>query len=45
MFRLLFTPEADAYMDQLEQNPALKKRLKAVTKALSYLEPIRVTPA
>ena len=38
MFKLLFTPEADCHMQQLQADPAQAKRLKAVQKALAYLE-------
>lgn len=38
MYKLHFTEEADADLTFLEGNPALKKRLKAVNKALAYLE-------
>jgi hypothetical protein len=37
-FKLFFTAEADKNLEILEQNPDKKKRLKAVQKALSYLE-------
>lgn len=37
-FKLNFTEEANDDLDQLENNPALSKRLKAVRKALGYLE-------
>jgi hypothetical protein len=37
-FDLKFTIQASAVLDELEQNPALAKRLKAVRKALAYLE-------
>jgi len=37
-FELIFTNEADNDLTYLEQNPHLKKRLKAVRKALGYLE-------
>src|SRR5688572_24069861 len=38
MFELQFTDQADDDLHQLENNPALRKRLKAVNKALGYLE-------
>jgi hypothetical protein len=38
MFKLLFTDQANADLDKLEQNKSLSKRLKAVQKALGYLE-------
>ncbi|MFM8454857.1 MAG: hypothetical protein ACKOAD_07900 [Gammaproteobacteria bacterium] len=37
-FNLFFTEKADASLTNLEQNPALVKRLKAVRKTLGYLE-------
>lgn len=37
-FKLIFTHQADEDLDELEHNPALLKRLKAVRKALAYLE-------
>ena len=37
-YKLLFTDQANHDLDTLEQNPHLKKRLKAVRKALGYLE-------
>jgi hypothetical protein len=37
-FDLKFTIQANAVLDELEQNRALAKRLKAVRKALAYLE-------
>jgi len=37
-YQLLFTDQANDDLDWLEQNPNLKKRLKAVRKALGYLE-------
>lgn len=37
-FELLFTDQAFADLEMLEQQPSLKKRLKAVRKALAYLE-------
>jgi hypothetical protein len=37
-FKLLFTEEADKNLVTLEQSPDKKKRLKAVQKALGYLE-------
>ena len=37
-FDLLFTEQGSRDLDALEQNPALLKRLKAVRKALGYLE-------
>ena len=38
MFTLLFTSQADADLTRLEQTPSYAKRLKAVRKALGYLE-------
>lgn len=38
MFKLLFTEQADADLVILEKTPSLSKRLKAVRKALGYLE-------
>lgn len=37
-FQLLFTKQACGNLEKLEQNPALKKRFKAVRKALGFLE-------
>jgi hypothetical protein len=37
-FELIFTAQADNDLKTLEQNPHLNKRLKAVRKALGYLE-------
>lgn len=37
-FKLIFTDQADADLTSLEQNPHLIKRLKAVRKALGFLE-------
>jgi hypothetical protein len=37
-FDLLFTDEASKTLDKLEADASLKKRLKAVRKALGYLE-------
>lgn len=37
-FQLIFTDQANDDLDVLEQNPYLKKRLKAVNKSLGYLE-------
>jgi hypothetical protein len=37
-FKLRFTQQADADLDELEQDKSLLKRLKAVRKALGYLE-------
>lgn len=37
-FELLFTDQANEDLDLLENNPNLQKRLKAVRKALGYLE-------
>lgn len=37
-FDLKFTIEADANLDSLEKDKGLQKRLKAVRKALGYLE-------
>jgi len=38
MFKLLFTQQANTDLDGLAKNPGLLKRLKAVHKALGYLE-------
>lgn len=38
MFNLLFTDEADKNLEILETDTSLIKRLKAVRKALGYLE-------
>lgn len=38
MFNLQFTPQAILDLQELEKNASLKKRLKAVRKALAYLE-------
>jgi hypothetical protein len=37
-FKLLFTAEASQNLDRLENDAGLEKRLKAVRKALGYLE-------
>ena len=37
-FTLLFTKQASSDLDELEQDRGLLKRLKAVRKALAYLE-------
>ena len=37
-FKLLFTPEAESQLKELEKDKGLQKRLKAVRKALAYLE-------
>lgn len=37
-FKLLFTNQASDDLIELEKNPTLLKRLKAVRKALGYLE-------
>jgi hypothetical protein len=37
-YKLLFTEQASHDLDSLEKNANLKKRLKAVRKALGYLE-------
>lgn len=37
-FEIKFTVDADAQIDELENNPALQKRCKAVHKALAFLE-------
>ena len=37
-YKLLFTDQANDDLDSLENNRHLKKRLKAVRKALGYLE-------
>lgn len=38
MFKLLFTPQASDDLDHLTNDLSLNKRLKAVRKALGYLE-------
>ena len=38
MFKLLFTPQASDDLDHLINDLSLNKRLKAVRKALGYLE-------
>lgn len=38
MFELLFTDQANTDLDKLAQNNSLVNRLKAVRKALAYLE-------
>jgi plasmid stabilization system protein ParE len=38
MPELIFTPQADADLRELETDPALKKRLRAVRKCLGLLE-------
>ena len=38
IFNLNFTYQADRDLEELEKSPALLKRLKAVYKALGYLE-------
>lgn len=38
MFKLLFTTQASQDLDHLHDEPSLHKRLKAVRKALGYLE-------
>jgi hypothetical protein len=38
MFTLRFTSLVNEQLDQLEKNPALLKRLKAVRKTLAFLE-------
>jgi hypothetical protein len=38
VFELLFTKQANIDLDKLEQNNSLRKPLKAVRKALAYLE-------
>lgn len=38
MYTLRFTPEADQNLTELENNKNLHKRLKAVRKALCFLE-------
>jgi len=38
MFKLLFTEQSNSDLDELEQNPSLAKRCKAVKKALGYLQ-------
>jgi hypothetical protein len=37
-FSLRFTDQADLDLGELENNPALAKRLKSVRKALGYLQ-------
>ncbi len=37
-FKLRFTEEAAIDLDELEENPSFQKRLKAVRKALGFLE-------
>jgi hypothetical protein len=37
-FKIVFSSEADTQMDEIEANPALLKRCKAVHKALAFLE-------
>ena len=37
-FKLSFSPEADADMSLLENDPSKKAELKAVRKALGYLQ-------
>ncbi len=37
-FELLFTDQADSDLNKLEADKSLEKRLKAVNKALGYLE-------
>src|SRR5258708_953481 len=37
-YKLLFTDQANDDLDSLEKNSHLKRRLKAVRKALGYLE-------
>jgi hypothetical protein len=37
-FKLLFTDEASSQLKALEKDKSLQKRLKAVRKALAYLE-------
>ena len=37
-FDLYFTEQAATKLDELENDPALRKRLKSVRKALGYLE-------
>ena len=38
MFELLFAPQADADLKELENNPAKKAVLKAVRKTLGFME-------
>jgi len=38
MVELIFTPQADSDLRELENNPAQKKRLQAVQKCLGLLE-------
>ncbi len=38
MFKIQFSNEADEQMNELENNPHLIKKLKAVNKALAWLE-------
>ena len=37
-FKLAYTEEADTQLEKLENNPSLKKRLKAVRKTLGLME-------
>jgi mRNA-degrading endonuclease RelE of RelBE toxin-antitoxin system len=37
-FKLLVTRQASQDLDELEKNPAMLKRLKAIRKALAFLE-------
>ena len=37
-FELIFSEKVDQQLSALEQNPALKKRLKAVRKTLAFME-------
>lgn len=38
MYGLIFTPQADADLREIETNPAKRKILKAVRKTLGFLE-------
>lgn len=38
MFKLQFTTTAKSHLEQLQKDNSLKKRLKAVLKALAYIE-------
>lgn len=44
MFKLIYSPTADAQMDALEANNALRKRCKAAQKTLGYLATNRRHP-
>ncbi len=38
MYELLFTPQADADFQEIEDNPFKKKILKAILKTLGFME-------